>query len=347
MRIAVLDTYYEAFRKSFPLDSSNSYEKELERILKYGFATADFYSHGLRTLGHQAIDIISDWPELQQMWAGENGNPSDILAAQLTAFRPDCVFQQDLSVPVPKGKWLLAGQISCALPSRDLRVFDCLFTSFPFYVERFNRAGIKAVYLPLAFEPRMLSGDQPERDIDIAFVGGIGNSHWKAGTDLLEVIAAEFKERFSWYGYGIESVRLDSPLWGCYKGPAWGRDMYAIYRRSKIVINRHGEVAEGYANNLRMFEATGCGAMLVTEWTRNLGQFFNQWEAVAYSSPGDAVHKIRSALGQQELVSKIAAAGQARTLLDHGYLSRMQKVSDVLTELLGATNEREAYSERT
>jgi spore maturation protein CgeB len=41
--------------------------------------------------------------------------------------------------------------------------------------------------------------------------------------------------------------------------------MFKILARSKIVINRHGTIAGNYAVNMRMYEATGSGAMLVTE----------------------------------------------------------------------------------
>jgi hypothetical protein len=41
--------------------------------------------------------------------------------------------------------------------------------------------------------------------------------------------------------------------------------MYRVLARSGIVVNRLGPVAEGAANNMRLFEATGAGALLLTE----------------------------------------------------------------------------------
>ena len=49
-----------------------------------------------------------------------------------------------------------------------------------------------------------------------------------------------------------------------------GRHMYQIYGRSQVVINRHGEVAQGYSNNLRIFEAPGMNALLMTEASPNI-----------------------------------------------------------------------------
>ena len=33
---------------------------------------------------------------------------------------------------------------------------------------------------------------------------------------------------------------------------------------AKITINRHIDVSENYANNMRLFEASGCGALLIS-----------------------------------------------------------------------------------
>jgi hypothetical protein len=39
-------------------------------------------------------------------------------------------------------------------------------------------------------------------------------------------------------------------------------------------LNRHIEAAEGFANNMRLFEATGVGAMLVTDDGKSLSELF-------------------------------------------------------------------------
>ena len=45
-------------------------------------------------------------------------------------------------------------------------------------------------------------------------------------------------------------------------------------------------MAKSYANNMRLYEATGVGALLVTDWKENLGEMFEPGkEVVAYRSP--------------------------------------------------------------
>jgi len=348
MKIAILDSYYPEVIKAIPFDPSCSYESQLAAVLGRQFGTAAFYSNNLRALGHECIDIITNHPGLMSMRS---------LESQLSEFQPDVVFLQDLSIEFNYKPALVAAQFSCPWAGdRNVQKAQIAFTSFPHYVPRIEALGVKAVYLPLAFEPSILDYEQIDvrdvddvgprfingsvierkRDIDISFVGGVGRSlHWQQGTDVLEAVAAAFPERFQWWGYGLDRLSADSPLRRCYKGEAWGRAMFDIYRRSKIVVNRHGEVAEGFANNMRMYEATGCGALLLTDNQTDLFEEGN--EILTYRSTDDAVQKLRQFADrppEYSLGRDIAHFGQQRTLRDHTYAQRMKTISEVLTGML-------------
>ena len=49
--------------------------------------------------------------------------------------------------------------------------------------------------------------------------------------------------------------------------------MLNILKKSKILINKHIEDTE-YAGNMRLFEATGCGSMLITDYKKDLENLF-------------------------------------------------------------------------
>lgn len=329
MKIAIVDTYYPEAIRAIPFDERSNYETELRRVLDFGFGTGDSYSHNLKPLGWEGIDIIANHFRLQQLWARENHSISGALVAyeQIRRFDPAVVFMQDLSffpadiLAELRRRYVLAGQCSCPMPpEKNIGQFDVIFTSFPFYVEEFKRMGVPgAEYLPLAFDPRMRPRDKRDkRDIEISFVGGVGkNSHWQEGTAQLEAVAARFGERFHWYGYGLDNLAKDSPLRACYRGKAWGRDMYAVYGRSKIVVNRHGEVARGFENNLRMYEAAGCGA-LVMELSRYSLEEIEQFLIPSHRPTLDAA----------------AQRIEASVLNHHTYAHRMPLVSEVLMECL-------------
>jgi spore maturation protein CgeB len=338
VKIAFVDTYYRAFLLTHHLQSKD-YQAELTRLLARQFATADFYSREFRDMGWETLDIVANYHELQYRWAREQGYPDmnrlqDIARTEIDQFDPDVVFVQDLSfftvaeLKALSRKYRLVAQCSCALPEVEkVQSFDILFTSFPHYLARLEALGVRAVFVPLAFHSSCLR-PSIERTIDCAFVGGFGR-HWNYGQDVLEMVAQEIPG-FQWWGYGVETLSGSSALKRTYQGQAWGDAMYSIYQRSKMVINRHGEVSEDYANNMRLYEATGSGALLVTDQKRNMRDLFSASEVVEYDSAEDAVFKVRYYLDHPDEAQTIADAGQERTIWDHSYAKRMKRISDVL-----------------
>ena len=96
--------------------------------------------------------------------------------------------------------------------------------------------------------------------------------------------------------------------------------------RSRITINHHIDVAENYANNLRLYEATGMGALLVTDAKSNLGDIFdNGREVAAYRSPEQAVEMVQYYLDHDEERRAVARRGQQRVLTEHTYAHRMKE----------------------
>jgi spore maturation protein CgeB len=111
----------------------------------------------------------------------------------------------------------------------------------------------------------------------------------------------------------------------------WGLDMYRVLCRSRVTLNRHINVAGEYANNMRLYEATGCGAMLVTDNKRNLGDLFSIGkEIVAYENVDDLCDRIRYYEKHDVERKAIAEAGQKRTLNDHTYYHRMEDLIDII-----------------
>lgn len=348
MKALVLDTYYQAFLDTIKT-TDLPYEQDLRSLLDLCFGTFDAYSHYLGELGWECRDVVANYPSLQLKWAAENGFNGEhglhaISMDQIREFDPEVVILQDVSwfsqtaLEAISRRHILAAQISCPFPEEEkVKLLDVVFTSFPHYIPRIEALGVKAVYLPLAYDPRI--GPRlatQNRPYDCVFVGGVGlPSHWAAGMNVLSAVAkAVPSSRF--YGYGYELLPASSALCNQHYGPAFGLEMYEIICHAKICLNRHGEVSQNYANNLRMFEATGSGALLVTDNKSNIHDFFADDECVTYDSPDDAVDKIRWYLDYPWLAAAIATRGQKRTLKDHGYSQRIPVVSETLKGLIHA-----------
>ena len=111
----------------------------------------------------------------------------------------------------------------------------------------------------------------------------------------------------------------------------WGIQMFQILFNSGITLNNHIDVANFYANNMRLYEATGAGTLLITDWKNNLNEIFEIGkEVVAYRNPEECVELIRYYLGHEKEREFIARAGQQRTLKEHTYFQRMQELVKIV-----------------
>jgi spore maturation protein CgeB len=231
---------------------------------------------------------------------------------------------------------LIVGQIACPLPPESfLKGYDLILTSFPHFVPRLQALGVASEYFRIGFDTRVLEklGEVP-KDVDASFVGGISRHHGKA-VPVLEYLARNTPMQF--FGYGANSLDRDSPIVARHNGEVWGLDMYRALARSRITLNRHINVAENNANNMRLYEATGVGSLLLTDRKDNLGEIFEVGkEVVAYSSQEEAAELIRHYLAHPEEAAAIAKAGQARTLRDHTYKRRMEELVPILQRHLAA-----------
>ncbi len=133
----------------------------------------------------------------------------------------------------------------------------------------------------------------------------------------------------------VKFNRLPGSLKPHIKPPVYGLDMFKVLAQSRITLNNHGEVVHGIAANMRMFEATGMGSVLVTENFPNMpGLFEPEKEVILYDSPSDAAAKIRWLLDHPQQLQNIAQAGQERTLRDHTYDNRAIALKQKIEQLL-------------
>lgn len=369
MKIVIVDTYYAAFLTRFYAQqnglASAVYNTQLQTLLKACFGTADFYSRHLNDLSCEAQDIIVNCVPLQQAWAKANNLPlsqlalkvphrlfrvpllgkfladlpglMDVAVAQIKAAKPDVLYCQDLSFfpaevlrELKQHVRLIVGQIACPLPPESfLKGYDLILTSFPHFVLRLRALGIESEYFRIGFDERVLALlGEVDKDIGFSFVGGISRHHGGA-IPLLEYLTEQTEMRV--FGYGADSLPSASPIRQRHGGEVWGMDMYRTLARSRITLNRHINVAENNANNMRLYEATGVGAMLLTDRKDNLHELFEIGkEVVAYSSKEEAAELVRHYLDHPQEAEKVAKAGQARTLREHTYAQRMQELVSIL-----------------
>ena len=118
--------------------------------------------------------------------------------------------------------------------------------------------------------------------------------------------------------------------------PIFGLEYYSMMANSKIVLNiHHGENSSKFAANMRLFEATGIGTCLLTDWKENLPTLFeSDTEVVTYRNNAECIKKVKYLLENPAEREAIAKAGQQRTLKDHTYDLRMAELNKEISKLL-------------
>ncbi|MCK1393521.1 glycosyltransferase [Bradyrhizobium sp. 1] len=265
-----------------------------------------------------------------------------ILVAQIEEFRPDLILNQDVFYVTTKlierfrgmGVSTILGQVGIE-PSRgeNWRVYDLMLSQLPRVVQAFRAAGVAAEVSHLAFEPVILDRLPPGavQDVDVSFVGSVSEDH-RERIALLEFIAERFDLKL--WGNIPSSLPASSPLWRCFQGEVWGTEMYQVLRRSRITLNSHIDIAGEEAGNMRLFEATGIGTFLLTDYKRNLDALFEAPRDVeVWRTPEDCAASIERYLGDDGARLAIAATGQQTTLSRHNFNLRVREILDHVERL--------------
>jgi spore maturation protein CgeB len=373
LRIAIVDTCYQAFLtahyRADPGLAGESYERQHRALLDRSFGTGDAYSRNLRELGHEATELIANCRPMQLRWAEERsvalpvaarlrparlswGTLQRVLDAQIEEFDPDVVYVQDVAYverlrprTLEGNRRYLVAQVGSQLPTLEvLNRYDLVTTLVPPLVERLRGLQLDSEYLSAGFDEAVLArleadgvpaGPDSERRHPVSFVGSVHpEGVHRGGVQLLERLCSDVDLEV--WGPIHAKLARSSPIRSHHRGQAWGIDMYRVLAQSRIAVNRHGDFAGGFAANMRLFEATGVGALLMTEAAANLPDFFEpDREVVVYDGADELVERIRHFLEHEDERRQIAAAGQRRTLTEHTYGHRIRQLATMLEARLG------------
>ncbi len=373
MRILFLNADYPSFLSSLYAGQHSlalrPYAAQMETRNASLFGTADFMSRYMPD-GSEAIDIHANNRPLQEAWlasgrvnfvgwivralcaygperlrhrfvAFDRRQPryGAILEAQIAAFRPTVLYNHDpggisadwLRSVVPPDCALVAQIASPRDPSTNWHAYDLVISSLPNFVAAFRREGVPAEYMPLAFEPSVMQSiGAVTRDVALSFVGSISPAHSER-LRFLETVATQ--SEIAVWADGVERLAPESALRKRRHGAVLGADMFRVLARSQLTLNKHIDISDGYANNMRLFEATGTAACLITDWKENLHELFEPGkEVLAYRSAEECLDLIRYYGAHPVERAAIAQAGRERCLRDHSYERRMAELVVLLKQ---------------
>lgn len=354
MRIQFLTSYYPPFLKSFyyknPFFSSLSYEEMQERLLSEYFAdTGALYSYTILRCFPSFL-IISNCEPIQKQWAKENGityNESnwekEIALEQIKKFKPDIFYIESvfeffgtfLGEAAKYSKKVVAWIATPYTQNLKLNNIDLIISSSPNFVKQFRNAGIKSEHMLPAFDARVIGliEDVIEKDIQFSFVGGWSPVHVNRKNALEKLVK---KTPIQIWGYGYDSKPQISKksfkyytnfifphnrnILKAYHGELWGLNMYKVLKRSVMTFNIHEALISGNVGNMRMFEATGVGTMLLNDNGTNLADMFIPGKEIeVYNTIDEAIEKFEYYIKYPQKAIEMGRNAQLRTIKDYNY----------------------------
>ena len=188
--------------------------------------------------------------------------------------------------------------------------YDLVYTFDREAVNCFYHLGCKNVkWLPSWTGSDMFFDKGMERDIDISFIGSFNDERIK----MLQHVKYNF---------------LDKKLF--FDDNTYGETYVDILNRSKIVLN----FAQGNSGvSQRVFEATACGALVLTNYVKELEDLFIVYigdmelnEISCFKNSDSLVKQIKYLLGDENYMQIVAKNGQRRTMKEHLVQHRFKQI---------------------
>lgn len=337
--IRAYDPYIPAFESKYKVREKNySFNELRDLLIMDGFA-------GLYIL-KPAFDKASDffftfwnYETLQFKWAEENGlktkNLDEIRIAQIESFNPEVYYNFStyydnklLQAVLNRNNLLKVcwdATIGSTYPPLHEN-YNIRATLFEPYFKYWHQHGYNSVLLAPAIPDSWKDLPSVEKDIDILFYGQINEYFFSNRNHILEELLKWNKQKNYNLRIHLQLPRHKRPLIniGRFRNfarwlppasrqllknalpPVYGQDLYNTINRSKVVINTFGNYNGIFKENMRNYECTGIGALLVAEDGIYPEHFIPNTDFFTYRSNSELFKILDQVLSQPELTAEMA-----------------------------------------
>ncbi|OGD86271.1 hypothetical protein A2164_03805 [Candidatus Curtissbacteria bacterium RBG_13_35_7] len=201
--------------------------------------------------------------------------------------------------------------------TKMISAYDAFFTQDTADVKSYRIKGCKNVYC-LPYAGPLLNLSPFNKKYDVVFLGTFS----KKREQLFEKL-----NRFNFKIWGDKRWQK-SKLNNNYMGKWLNFDeMIHTLKKSKIVVNNH----QNRVLNLRVYETTAAGALLITDFSPDLPFMYKIGkEVIVYRNKNDLFQKVRYYLKNDLQREKIANAGYKRQKNDHTYTKRLKEMFNII-----------------
>lgn len=288
-------SYFED--KYRPKENGYSFDKWRTLLIKDGFASCNVLKPAFEGKTEEIFYTIWDYEALQQQWALENGlktnNLDEIKLAQIEKFNPDVFYNispyydGNFIQKIRHKKNLVKICWDSVITSKPAfhEDYDLRFSLFEPFVKFWNQHGFPSFLFPPAFEDSWDNLGFNDKSIDILFYGQFQEYFFSERNSTLIELAKWAEKRGYKFNFHLQFSRLKKPLinkrilrdWTRWLPvappiisknslpPIYGRLLYETIAKSRIVVNGFGNFNGLFKENMRNYEATGCGSFLISE----------------------------------------------------------------------------------
>jgi hypothetical protein len=276
--------------------------------------------HGLRDRVRHQLARLSfrglppDWDGASLMEAADRFQPDLVIIGRGERLRPEpirhlrersrlgCInIYPDSPLVIPG-----SGAVGI-LPS--MAEYTCVYTFSRALVPVFHQLGARcARWLPFGFDPemhRIPSATGPALKSTVAYLGAWGplQETWLAPLAPLGL---------GIYGPGWRHSRRDSPVRAAWReGRGVGAEMASAIAGADMVFNMV-RAEHGCAHSMKTFEIPACGGFMLTNWTEEQAEFFEDGKHCAFfHTREEMLDKATYYAAHADARTKIAAAGHA------------------------------------
>lgn len=275
-----------------------------------------------RTFNAQALEAFDAYrPDLVFIYNG------DILEKETIRY-----FRRTSRVAV----WMLDGAFlhpdSLAIaPETD--VYFCFERSD---VAPLRAQGVNAYFLPQGYDPAVyypVPSENPEKDIDILFVGAL--YRYPERIRLMKLLVRTFGDRYKMLVYGWYKPWYKTPLRWLFRER---RDIYMnrsipsdrvnrLYNRARVCLNIHHEQSADGANP-KVFEICGSGAYQVVDYNPFVAEVYPHGEVGIFRSDEELLAEVERALNND--CSGPAARAHRQVAAHHTFGCRIREALRIL-----------------
>lgn len=288
------------FEKNYGITDETDFESLQRFLIEDGYASTYTLYPALQHKTNEVFFTIWDYERLQWKWAEEKGlkthDLDKIKLAQIEEFKPDVFY--NLSAFYDKG---FIHKLGKNKKRKDV-CWNGIIQDYPMtfpaydghlslhrpYIDIWKDQGFKALELQPHIPDKWKSYNQSEKNTDVLFYGQyvkdmfdnrnkliqklleyslISNynidchlSYTKQGQTLFKI------PKLSWTRISTPFTTFPNKFVRKYsKEPLYGKILYEKIVDSKIVINAYTNYNNKFKSNMRLFEAIGLGAFLISE----------------------------------------------------------------------------------